>query len=357
MRLTFGDRAYDSNNDNCISQERYKLQSLVDSLNKVHFSREFITMASLNITILSADTELGRETVRQLVEKGYRVTGIGSSADAESLRKNGAIFTQADLTKAEELSEAITASQPDLVLNLTPQIPNTLLHDGQNWKGYEETLPSTTTALLKALENTEIKLLVHPSYAFLYGNAQDATENTALNAPDNDPIFNSAIEVEEQIKKSNIPYCLLRMGFLYGPQSEDLKKYETSFKLKRPYYAGPEDNLANFLHYEDAAKALVLVVEQQPVGETFNVVDGTPTPFANFIDTYALKLGYSKPAHIPLFTAPVAKVIIKEPQMEILDLSTTVKSDRIKEQLNWSPSYVSYEEGLEQTLSVWQQQN
>ena len=139
-------------------------------------------------------------------------------------------------------------------------------------------------------------------------------------------------------------------------QSEDLKKYETSFKLHRPYYAGPEDNLANFLHYEDAAKALVMVVQQQPVGETFNVVDGTPTPFAKFIDTYAMKLGYSQPAHIPLFTAPVAKVIIKEPQMEILNRSTTVNSDRFREQLSWSPSYGSYQEGLEQTISVWQQQ-
>lgn len=101
---------------------------------------------------------------------------------------------------------------------------------------------------------------------------------------------------------------------------------------------------------------MVLVVERQPVGEVFNVVDGTPTSFANFIDTYAMKLGYTKPGHIPLFTAPVAKVIIKEPQMEILDLSTTVNRDRFTQQLNWSPSYVSYREGLEQTIGVWQQQ-
>ena len=309
-----------------------------------------------SVVILSPDTELGRETIRQLVELEYRVTGIGKDADATALRDNGAAFIQADLTKVAELTQAMEVAQPDVVLNLTSQITNTLLHDGQNWQGYDKTLPATTTALLEALANTEVELLVHPSYAFLYGNAQNATEDTALNPPDDDPIFRSAIEVEQQITSSNIPYCLLRLGFLYGPQSEDLKKYETSFKLHRPYYAGPEDNLANFLHYEDAAKALVMVVEQQPVGETFNVVDGTPVPFANFIDTYAMKLGYSQPAHIPLFTAPVAKVIIKEPQMEILDRSTTVNSDRLREQLNWSPSYGSYQKGLEQTISVWQQQ-
>ncbi|HEY9768073.1 MAG TPA: hypothetical protein V6C71_06130 [Coleofasciculaceae cyanobacterium] len=86
---------------------------------------------------------------------------------------------------------------------------------------------------------------------------------------------------------------------MYGPQSKDLKKFETSFKLHRPYYAGSENNLANFLH-----KALVLVVEQQPVGEIFNIVDGTPTSFADFIDNYAMKLGFSKPGHIALIYCP-----------------------------------------------------
>ena len=313
-------------------------------------------MTALKIVVLSADTELGCETTRQLVEKGHQVIGIGNNADTARLRENGAVYVEADLTKASQLTEAMQAAKPDVVLNLTPQIANTLLHDGHNWKGYDETLINTTTALLAALKDTEIKLLVYPSYAFLYGNVNDATEDTPLTAPNNDPIFQAAIEAEEKITKSDIPYCLLRMGFLYGPQSEDLNKYETSFKMKRPYYAGPEDNLANFLHYEDAAKALVLVVEQQPVGKVFNVVDGAPIPFAKFIDTYAMKMGYSQPAHIPLFTAPVAKVIIKEPQMEILDISTTVNSDRARQQLNWSPSYANYDEGLEQTLSVWQQQ-
>lgn len=78
------------------------------------------------------------------------------------MREDGAAFVQADLTKAAELTKAIEAAQPDLVLNLAPQIANTLLDDGHNWKGYDRTLPATTT---------EVKLLVHASYAFLYGNA------------------------------------------------------------------------------------------------------------------------------------------------------------------------------------------
>ena len=309
----------------------------------------------MKIAITSADTELGRETVKQLVSKGHQVTGIGE-ADSAELREQGALSAQAKLTAADELQQALAAAQPEVVLNLTPQIPNTLLHDGQLWQKYDDQfLKATTTALLEALQGTEIKLLVHASYAFLYGNAQEATETTSLTVPGDDPIFAAAIAAEDQVTNSGIPSCLLRLGFLYGSQSEDLQKYEFSFKLHRPFYAGPEDHLANFLHYEDAAQALVMVAEAQSVGK-FNVVDGTPVPFATFIDTYALKLGYSKPGHIPLFTAPVAQIMIKPQQMELLDLSTTVNSEDIRQQLGWTPRYQSYEAGLEQTISLWRQQ-
>lgn len=309
----------------------------------------------MKIAVISADTELGRETVKQLVEKGHQVAGIGESEDGTSVREQGALYAQVNLTAADELQQALATAEPEVVLNLTPQIPNTLLHDGHQWQKYDDkTLQQTTTALLKALQNTQINRLIHPSYAFLYGNAQNATEDTPLTVPGDDPIFAAAIAAENQITTSNLPSCVLRLGFLYGPQSEDLKKYETSFKLHRPYYAGPENHLANFLHYEDAAQALVQVIEAQPSG-AFNIVDGTPVPFATFIDTYALKLGYSQPGHIPEFTAPVAQVIIKPQQMKLLDQSTTVNSDRIRE-LGWTPKYPSYEAGLDQTIALWRQQ-
>lgn len=62
-------------------------------------------MTTLKIVVLSADTELGRETTRQLTEKEYQVVGIGSNAEStELLRQNGATFARADLTNATELN-------------------------------------------------------------------------------------------------------------------------------------------------------------------------------------------------------------------------------------------------------------
>lgn len=310
---------------------------------------------SLNLVITAADTELGQEITRQLVARGHQVTGLALNRNgAAIIRSNGGLPTDASLTNASELKDVFQATKADVVLNLVPQFPNTLLNDGQDWKRFDNTLSQNTTALLEAVKETDIKLLVHTSYAFLYGNATEATEDTTLTAPNDDSLFQVAIAAENQVKNSNIPSCVLRMGYLYGPQSEDLKLYVKSFKLGRPYYAGYPDKLTNWLHFEDAALALVQVAEQQPVDTVFNVVDGHPVSFADFIDCFAFRLGRKRPGHIPIWLTPLALVLVVTPQqVELLKLSTTVKSDAIRQQLGWSPRYASYREGLQQTVQTW----
>jgi nucleoside-diphosphate-sugar epimerase len=309
---------------------------------------------SFNIVVTGADTELGRETIEQLVAEGHRVTGIvQTSKNTTIFNKLGVVTAKANLEKASDLKAIFQAANAEVVLNLAPQVPNTLLHDGHNWKDYDRILPATTTALIEALSDRVIRLFVHTSYAFLYGNVDNATEDTPLSVPSEEPIFLAAIQAEKAIANSSLPACVLRLGYLYGPQSEDLKKYEFSFKLRRPYFAGAEEKLMNFLHYSDAAKAISAIVERQPVGEVFNIVDGTPTAFANFIDSYALKLGYSKPSHIPLWTAPLARLIIQLQQMELLDISTRISNEKINQRLGWSPQYKDYKEGLKQTINTW----
>jgi len=312
-------------------------------------------LTALNIFVTSAGSELGIETVKQLVKRGHRVVGqIQESKERAALLKVGATVATASSTNEFELTQALQTAQPEVLLNLTPQIPNTLLHDGQDWKGYDEFLPAATLALLKAARKAEIKFLVHASYAFLYGNKHNATEDTALTVPGNDPIFAAAVEAEKMVVASTIPLCLLRLGFLYGPASHDLELYEKSFRIFRPYFSGPAYNLSNFLHHEDAALALALVVEQQPGGQIFNLVDGNPASFGDFIDYFAQSLGKPKPPHIPTWGALLARLIIQQSQMELLDLSTTVDSSKARSQLGWTPQYTTYRQGLTQIAQIWQ---
>jgi len=165
------------------------------------------------------------------------------------------------------------------------------------------------------------------------GNAKNATENTPLSTPADDSIFVAAIAAENRVLNSKIPTCLLRLGYLYGPQSQDLKPYIKPFQLRRPYFVSPTNNLGNWLHFKEAAQALVQVAEQKPVGATFNMVDGVPVSFSDFVDHFALSLGRSRPEHIPIWLTPVALLVVTPQQVELLKLQATVNKDLIAQQL------------------------
>jgi len=137
-----------------------------------------------------------------------------------------------------KLKRIISTVGAQAVLNLMPQIANSLLSDGKGWKDFDKMLSATITALLEALRESGIQLLVHASYAFLYSNAKNATENTLLSTPGDDSIFAAAIAAENRVLNGKTPTCLLRLGYLYGPQSQDLKPYIKPFQLRRPYFVG-----------------------------------------------------------------------------------------------------------------------
>ena len=254
--------------------------------------------------------------------------GLSQRKDGETaIRANGGLCADVDLTNVAKLKQIITTVRAQVVLNLIPQIANTLLSDGKGWKDFDKTLSAPITALIEALRESVIQLLVHPSYAFLSSNA---TENTPLSAPGNDSIFVAAIAAENRVINSKIPTCLLRLGYLYTPQSQDLKPYIKSFQLRRPYFAGPASNLDNWLHPQNAAQALVQVAEQKPVGAIFNLVDGIPVSFGDFVDHFALSLGRSRLGHIPMWLTPVALLLVVTPQqVELLKLQATVNTNLI----------------------------
>lgn len=304
--------------------------------------------------LAGAANELGGEVTRQLTTRGHRVIGwVETEKDADKVRKNGGTSEIVNFTDSASLDDRLRQTTPDVVMNLIPQHANTLLHDGHNWKNQDRQLPATTTALMAAVENVQIKYLVHASYAFLYGNMQNAVETTPLDVPSGDQAFNAARSTDEMAHRTKIPTCVLRLGYLYGPQAHDLLLYWKSFQNHRGYYAGKPDNLANFLHFEDAARALIRVAEGQPQTDVFNVTDGSPVWFGTLIDYFAQKLGFRKPLHIPVFILPVFRWVITRWQQKLLELSSTVNSDKFRAQFTWTPTYPSFSQGIDQTVETW----
>jgi len=318
----------------------------------------------MRVFVTGAANELGREVVRQLIDRGHQVTGmIQRRSEAAVVESDGGQPLLADPANGVEIERALHIAEADVVLNLAPQKSNTLLHDGQGWRGLDERLPKQTIALLQAANASGVQFLLHGSYAFLYGSAEDGDgdridEAAPLRRQARDRLFAAAIEVEKMISENkHFPVCIMRFGYLYGPHSRDLALYETSFKRFRPYYAGPEEHRGNFVHFTDAARAAVLAGEKQPANVIINVVDGTAVSFGIFIDTFAQALGRKKPRRIPLWAVRFAPAIASQ-QVKQLNLhAAQVDNSRARRLLEWTPAYPSYHEGLAQTVRVWREEN
>lgn len=317
----------------------------------------------MRVFVTGAADELGREAVRQLIDRGHHVTGmIHRRSEAAVVESDGGHPLLADPVNPVAIERALHIAEADVVLNLAPQKSNTLLHDGQAWRGLDETLPQQTAALLQAANDSGVQFLLHGSYAFLYGSAQDgdgdlATEATPIRPPARDRLFAAAIEAEKIVAgNKQFPVCIMRLGYLYGPHSRDLALYETSFKHRRPYYAGPEQGRANFVHFADAARAAVLAGEKQPVNAIINVVDGTAVSFGTFIDTFAQALGRKKPRRIPTSVVRFAPIITSQQVKQLKLHAAQVDNSRARQLLDWTPLYPSYREGLAQTVRVWREE-
>ncbi|MDX1415966.1 MAG: NAD(P)-dependent oxidoreductase [Candidatus Promineifilaceae bacterium] len=313
----------------------------------------------IRILVTGASTELGSELLRQLSAEDHVIIGlIKRPSQTDSVSRLGGLPHVLDASDKYDLIKVMYDTEPDVILNVLPQWSNTLLHDGLAWRNVHNSLPAQTAALLHAANDYQVSYLVHTSFAFLYGathgrEGEKVNESTPINPPSNNRLLTAAAACEDLVSNNNqFPVSILRLGYLYGPQSRDLALYDQSFQLRRPYYAGSKNHLANFVHFNDAARAIARVANKKPAKEIFNIVDGTPTSFGSFIDYYAQCLGYKRPRRLAKLFARLAPIITRQ-QLQQLDIrAAPVDNSKARKLLGWIPEFTNYKIGLQQTAQV-----
>ena len=222
--------------------------------------------------------------------------------------------------------------------NLAGQQANTLLHDGHAWKDFARTALSGARRALR----TDAKLLVHASFAFVLGH------------PQQDPLRSVAqtiLECEELILAGPVAACVVRLGYLYGPQSQDLRAYRKAFRLGRPYWAGPRSAGQFHLHHDDAVGALIAAATPRNAGRTLYATGGPPVSFRQFMDDFARRCGTRFPLHVPHIAAPLFKRVVREEHMQQVALAMPARapSPRVP---GWKPLWPDYRKGLDQVIEA-----
>jgi hypothetical protein len=123
-------------------------------------------------------------------------------------------------------------------INLAGQQANSLLHDGHRWKDFARTTLAGTRRAMRSARIDGAPMFVHASFAFVHAVDQGARVDEPLRAA-----VNAILECEALALSGAVPACVVRLGYLYGPESDDLCAYRTAFRLGRPYWSGPRKAL------------------------------------------------------------------------------------------------------------------
>jgi nucleoside-diphosphate-sugar epimerase len=224
-------------------------------------------------------------------------------------------------------------------IDVSGQQANTLLHDGHAWKGFQRTAVAGTRRALR----TDARMLVHASFAFVRV------------LPPADPlrsIAQSILECEQRVLEGSVAACVVRLGYLYGPESRDLRAYRAAFRLGRPYWAGPRAARQDHLHQLDAVTALLAAAHPRNSGRVLYATDGRPVPFMQLMDDFARRVGRRVPLHAPKIARPLMKLVVREEHMQQVALAMPANPPRPRVP-GWKPVFPDYGAGLDQVIAAW----
>ena len=190
-------------------------------------------------------------------------------------------------------------------------------------------------------------MFVHASFAFVYAVERGATLDEPLRS-----CVDAILECESLALEGPLPACVVRLGYLYGPESADLRAYRAAFRLGRPYWSGRSAARQYLVHQFDAAAALLAVARRRNAGGIYYATDGHPLSFERFMDAFAHRVGRTTPLHLPLLSRLLARAIIREEhiQQTALGMPSRAPSPRVA---GWKPRFPDYRKGLDQVIEVW----
>lgn len=308
--------------------------------------------SSLKIFLTGATSPMGGVLTKHLTDAGHEVTGLTEGySTSHIVRENGGHPVYGDLLHSGELKNSIQRRQIDVVIHLQPQSANHIPLRGADWQA--DQLEASTRAITEAAAAGGAKFYVHTSYAFVYGDqhGQWVDETTRPHLGEDDALLRSALRAERIALDAAVPSSVLRLGYLYGPESNALHKLVDALSGSRPIVSG--SGLVNFVQMDDAAEAIRRAAEIRSDGAILNITDGSPITTASFLDKLTGIVGISAPGTLPKF---VQRFVVSKQQQELMGLSAKVRNTRAQETLGWSPRFDQVSKGLEDTMLTWRGQ-
>lgn len=306
----------------------------------------------MRVFLAGASGAVGRPLVGMLTANGHEV--IGTTRDprkTDLVRALGAVPVVLDVFDRDRLADAVREARPDAVIHQLTDLSrmdfastNRLriegtrnLVDAARALGIRRMVTQSfgpAYAPGEGLATEETPLYLDASAAWSGGAALEAEAGTVDPTTDSVSAVVGALATMEATVAELPESVVLRYGLLYGPG--------TSFaadgfmtEMVRQGRMPANENVASFVHVEDAARAAMLALDW-PAG-VYNIVDDEPASAREWLPRYAAEVGGPPP-----------------PQVDGKDalMSRGISNAKAKRQVGWSPRHPSWRAGFLETARV-----
>ena len=292
---------------------------------------------------------IGSEFIRQGVAKGRQMVVVDKLTYAGDLDRLESVkgeykFYKTDICDKKAINKIFKKEQPVSVVHFAAE--SHVDRSIEDASPFIETNIKGTQIILDACRKYHIKKLVSMSTDEVYGEIKRGqfTESSPIqpNSPYSAAKASADLLIKAYIRTYGLPVVIARPCNNYGPWQfpEKLIPVITLNALnnkKVPVYAKGE-NVREWLHVSDCARAIFLILERGRLGEVYNI--GSSLENKN-IDTVKAILKILKKSESLI-------EFVKDRAGH--DFRYSLNCNKLKNELGWSPK-VSFEDGLEQTVN------
>lgn len=259
----------------------------------------------MRVLVAGSTGAIGQPLVRFLHEAKHAVFGIThSEARAKQLVKNDVFPIVLDVLDREAVFSVMEEVKPEIVVDMLTHLPKEYTPEAmQQAAPIDAKIRKEGGANLQAAaENFGVKRYIVQSSGFWYEPGLGlADENTPFAFHASPGVTAGAqlyAEIEKRVFSSQMDGVALRFGFFYGPGTWFFPNGNMADQVRKQEFPiiGKGEGIWNFIHIEDAAKAIVGALKCAP--GPYNIVNDTPAKLSEWLPAFAHYVGATPPLYI-----------------------------------------------------------
>jgi nucleoside-diphosphate-sugar epimerase len=194
---------------------------------------------------------------------------------------------------------------------------------------------------------------VNESMMFIYGYGDHSEPLTETDPPARvrssglqrviDAIIAAEAAVSEQNEGGAIEGSCVRFGLFHGRHADTTRLMFDLVRRRRLPLVGSGETVRSWIELEDAARAVVDVLERGGAGSVYNVVDDEPVTMRDYIGEIVRLTSAKQPRMVPRWLVSLGASYVAA---AFGGGRLPVSNAKLKDELRWSPRYPTYREAL-----------